>query len=153
MERKFNVWAQAMNLEEKLLQSNVGPQWSHIGIRHHHGIDLPLSALHTKDSCGIGEFLDLLPLIDWCPLAQLDFLQLLPLNHYPSDPSPYNSESSCAFNPLYLSLWALPGLKDKPALQKQLFSMQQLTTSCRVLYEQVAKEKLSFRRVFLLFVF
>ncbi len=82
--------------------------WKKIGLRHHHGIALPISALRTKKSCGIGEFYDLLPIIDWCASLKLDVIQLLPLNDTDGDPSPYNAVSSCAINPIYLSLSALP---------------------------------------------
>ncbi|HSX38241.1 MAG TPA: 4-alpha-glucanotransferase [Chlamydiales bacterium] len=78
--------------------------WKKIGQRPHHGICLPLSAIRSHKSCGIGEFLDLLPLIDWCQKIGLDCLQLLPLNDTGDDPSPYNPISSCAIDPIYLSL-------------------------------------------------
>lgn len=81
--------------------------WRRIGLKPHHGICLPLSALHTKTSCGIGDFSDLIPLIDWCKSLKLDCIQLLPLNDSGSDPSPYNPLSSCALDPIYLSLSAL----------------------------------------------
>jgi 4-alpha-glucanotransferase len=73
-----------------------------------HGINIPLSALRTKKSCGIGEFFDLLPLIDWCQEVGFNIIQLLPLNDSGTDPSPYNALSSCALNPIYLSLSDLP---------------------------------------------
>ncbi|HSX10866.1 MAG TPA: 4-alpha-glucanotransferase [Chlamydiales bacterium] len=78
--------------------------WKPIGFHPHHGICLPLSALRTQKSCGTGEFLDLIPLIDWCKSLHLDCIQLLPLNDSGSDPSPYNPLSSCALDPIYLSL-------------------------------------------------
>lgn len=65
---------------------------------------MPLFSLHSKKSCGIGEFEDLIPLIDWCKQRGFDCLQLLPLNDTAEDPSPYNPISSCALDPIYLSL-------------------------------------------------
>ena len=84
------------------------PHWKSIGLHPHHGICLPLSSLRTKQSSGIGEFLDLLPLIEWCSDLGFDCLQLLPLNDTGYDPSFFNPISSCALNPIYLSLAALP---------------------------------------------
>ncbi len=81
--------------------------WQKIGFRPHHGISLPLFSLKTKKSCGIGEFLDLIPLIDWCKEVGFDIIQLLPINDSRTDPSPYNPLSSCALDPIYLSLWEL----------------------------------------------
>lgn len=65
---------------------------------------MPLFSLRSKRSCGIGEFEDLIPLIDWCKEKGFDCLQLLPLNDTGDDPSPYNPISSCALDPIYLSL-------------------------------------------------
>ncbi|OGN64739.1 MAG: hypothetical protein A3E80_05965, partial [Chlamydiae bacterium RIFCSPHIGHO2_12_FULL_49_9] len=81
--------------------------WKKVGLRHHHGICIPLFSLHTEKSCGIGEFFDLIPMIDWCECLGLDCIQLLPLNES-SDGSPYNPLSSCALDPIYLSLASLP---------------------------------------------
>ncbi len=81
--------------------------WERIGKRQHKGIDLPLFALRSKNSCGVGEFFDLIPLIDWCSELKIDFIQLLPLNDSGIDPSPYNILSSCALHPRYISLWKL----------------------------------------------
>ncbi len=78
--------------------------WSKIGKVPHHGICTPLFSLRTKNSFGIGEFLDLIPLIDWCKKNQFDCIQLLPINDSGADPSPYNSLSSSALDPVYLSL-------------------------------------------------
>ncbi|NGX26285.1 MAG: 4-alpha-glucanotransferase, partial [Chlamydiae bacterium] len=130
-----------MTLEEKLLQTNVGPQWAHVGIRHHHGIDLPLSALHSKKSCGIGEFYDLLPLIDWCKKVGLDVIQLLPLNDTGDDTSPFFALSSTALNPLYLSLHKLPGAKEK-----QLEELRRFNQFPRVHYHEVQSHKFLFLR-------
>ncbi len=69
-----------------------------------HGIVTPLFSLRTKQSSGIGEFLDLLPLIDWCSSIGLNVIQLLPLNDTGGEMSPYYAVSSCALDPVYLSL-------------------------------------------------
>lgn len=86
---------------------NTDAHFQKIGKRPHHGICIPLFSLHTKKSCGIGEFLDLIPLIDWCKEVGFDVIQLLPLNDSGEDPSPYNAMSSFALDPIYLSLWEL----------------------------------------------
>ncbi len=81
--------------------------WEKIGKIPHHGISIPLFSLKTRKNCGIGEFLDLIPLIDWCNEVGFDCLQLLPINDSGKDPSPYNPLSSCALDPIYLSMWEL----------------------------------------------
>ncbi len=78
--------------------------WKKVGQRAHHGICTPLFALRTQNSSGIGEFLDLIPLIEWCKSVGFDCIQLLPLNETGDDPSPYNPLSSWKLDPIYLSM-------------------------------------------------
>jgi 4-alpha-glucanotransferase len=117
-----------------------------MGIRHHHGIVIPLSSLHSKHSCGIGEFLDLLPMIDWCKRLKMDIIQLLPLNHSETDPSPYNTFSSCALNIIYLSLAALPYLEKEIRLRQKLEKLSKLSTANRVNYKEVFLHKIDWLR-------
>lgn len=88
--------------------------WEKIGVRHHHGMQVPLLSLWSEKSCGNGEFLDLLPMIDWLAEMGMDVLQLLPLNDSGEDPSPYNALSATALHPIYLSLHALPNIGKLP---------------------------------------
>jgi len=117
--------------------------WEKIGLHHHHGINIPLSALRTKNSCGIGEFFDLLPLIDWCKKINFDVIQLLPINDTDIDPSPYNAISSCALNPIYLSI---NSLNDKPSFDTDTFSA--LTNLDRVDYALVKEQKLKWLKLY-----
>lgn len=126
-----------MSLKKNLLKS----QWAHIGRKHHHGIDVPLSALHSKNSCGIGEFYDLIPMIDWCKKVGMDVIQLLPLNDTGDDTSPFFAISSMALNPLFLSLHKLPGVKEKDLIELQKFNQ-----SSRVRYHEVQSHKFLFLR-------
>lgn len=109
--------------------------WQKIGFYPHHGICLPLSALHTTKNCGIGEFLDLIPLIDWCKSLKLDVLQLLPLNDSGHDPSPYNPLSSCALDPIYLNLSQL-GIRYTPFAPSRMGAWQKKLALLRVHFTQ-----------------
>lgn len=113
--------------------------WKKIGFAPHHGICLSLSSLRTRKSCGIGEFLDLIPLIDWCKSIQFDCIQLLPLNDSGDDPSPYNALSSCALDPIYLSLTDLPEIG---SLSQELESFHSLNDLQRVPKWQVKHQKM-----------
>ncbi len=44
------------------------------------GVNIPVFPLRTKKSIGSGEFLDLIPLIDWAKQAGIKLIQLLPIN-------------------------------------------------------------------------
>jgi len=94
--------------------------WKKVGLFPHHGICVPLFSLQAQKGCGIGEFLDLIPLIQWCKKVGFDCLQLLPLNDQGMDQSPYNPLSSCALDPIYLSLRELPGAKGFDLFESKL---------------------------------
>ena len=77
--------------------------------RHFTGIAVPVAALRTDESCGVGEFSDLVPLGRWCRDAGLDLIQLLPVNDTGGNSSPYSALSAFALHPLYIRLQQLPG--------------------------------------------
>ena len=111
--------------------------WDTIGMRHHHGVQVPLLSIRTEKSCGNGEFLDLIPLIDYLSELGMDVLQLLPLNDSGKDPSPYNAQSSIALHPIYLSLHALPHATNLDPFRKY-------NETKRVAYRELLEKKLSF---------
>ena len=118
-------------------------QWKRIGKQPHYGIMIALASLRSKKGCGIGEFLDLLPLIPWCRSVGLDVIQLLPLNDSGSDPSPYNPLSSLALDPCYLSLDALANpIEPLDAL------FQSLQESARIQFTEVKRRKLKWLRTY-----
>lgn len=114
-------------------------QWEKIGYRHHHGIALPLSAIRTPTGSGIGEYRDLIPLIEWCASCGFDIIQLLPLNDSGSDPSPYSAHSALALHPIYLSLRDLPEVE-------RVESWDEENRAQRVNYLEVLQKKEQFLR-------
>ena len=124
--------------------------WEKIGFFSHHGICVPLSALRSKKSCGIGEFNDLFLLIDWCKENRFDCLQLLPLNDTGDDPSPYNPISSCALDPIYLSL---SDCLDAGELLSELSAFTPLNETPKVNRNEVKKQKLKWLQSYFLQVF
>ena len=114
---------------QKLEQSPASKQWHEVGIREHHGFNIPLFSIHSAQSCGIGEYPDLHLLIDWTKSIGMDVIQLLPLNDTGQDSSPYNSISAFALNPIYLGLANLPNLDKHIHLQEWLKALQKITPS------------------------
>jgi 4-alpha-glucanotransferase len=100
---KINIDIQDVKAHDGNLKRGL-MNWGIVQKKQHHGIAVFLPALRSQNSAGIGEYYDLLHLIDWCETLGMDVIQLLPLNDSGTDPSPYNAESSCALNPLYLTL-------------------------------------------------
>lgn len=132
-----------MDIRQLILNSPAASHWQRIGIRHHHGIDVFLAALRSHQSSGIGEFTDLIPLMDWCARIGFDIIQLLPLNDSGLDPSPYNALSASALNPIYLGLASLPHIWENVETRHLLEKLRQKNLSGRVAYQQVydTKEK------------
>lgn len=109
-------------------------------MKNRHGFAIPLSALRSKQSCGIGEFTDLLPMIDWCRKVSFDIIQLLPINDTGPDPSPYNALSGSALHPIYIGLSHLKN-SDYPDLKELLHKLQEFNNTQRVAYHKVLKLK------------
>ncbi|MGM0440553.1 MAG: 4-alpha-glucanotransferase [Chlamydiota bacterium] len=135
-----------MECAKKLTSTLAGSQWQKIKPCHHHGFSLPLSALHSKTSGGIGEFRDLFPLLKWCSNIGCDVLQLLPLNDSGWDCSPYNAVSAFALNPIYLHLLDLPNINKYPYLKKASKQLSQLNNLPSIDYSQVRQRKLEVLR-------
>lgn len=106
--------------------------WRLIGRKPHHGFCMPLFALHSQKSGGIGEYLDLIPMIRWCAKLGLDTIQLLPLNDTGEEISPYSPISVMALNPIHLSL-------NGPYKETQL--LQKLNKLQHIAYEDVRELK------------
>jgi len=76
------------------------------------GVSIPVFSLKTEENFGIGEILDLIPLIDWAADHHLRLIQLLPLGETaPGESSPYQSLSGFAMDPIYLSVLDLPDFR------------------------------------------
>lgn len=135
-----------MDSSSYLAHSLSAKQWERIGIRHHHGIAIPLFSIHSQSSCGIGEYTDLPLLIDWCQSIGFDVIQLLPLNDTGSGISPYNALSAFALNPLFIGLSALPHVYENSFLQNELDSLPKFSYLTLINYEGVQESKERFLR-------
>lgn len=136
------------DLQNFLLSTVCAPAWKLIDIKPHHGINIPLFSLHTKNSSGLGEFLDLKPVIDWCKKIGFDIIQILPINDTGPEPSPYSAISAFALNPLHISLWDLPGVQDHIDLAAMLSEIQVLTRKQRIDYPTVHKKRDEFLHLY-----
>lgn len=92
--------------------------WEKLGFKRRAGVVVPLFSIYSDKSNGIGDFCDLKQIVKWCSRTNISILQLLPLNDTGSDFSPYNSVSSFALDPMYISLKELKGVNIEPFKQK-----------------------------------
>lgn len=95
---------------EKFLDSYSKKQWKKFGVKKRFGLVTPLFSIFSNKSTGIGEYLDLKLLVDWCLETGLTIIQLLPLNDTGVENTPYAAQSSFALDPVYLSLESLKGV-------------------------------------------
>lgn len=101
--------------------SKTSDKWKKIGVKRRAGTAFPLFYLYSRKSVGIGELPDLKILINWCKKARLSIIQLLPMNETGYDHSPYNSISTFALEPMYLSIASLKNIdikKYEPDIKK-----------------------------------
>ena len=73
----------------------------------------PLFSFYSANSTGVGDLSDLKLLADLCEKWGLSILELLPMNEVGSTFCPYDAVSSFALEPMYISLEALPEVRDK----------------------------------------
>jgi 4-alpha-glucanotransferase len=98
-------------------------QWEKIGFHKRAGILTGLFSVYSSNSLGIGEFPDLNFLVDFCAKTSNSIIQLLPMNETGPLFCPYDSISSFAIEPAYLSLAAISGA-DKPAIKTALTKLK-----------------------------
>lgn len=116
------------------------------------GTAIPIFSLRTKNSFGIGEFLDLKLMTDWAKKTGQKIIQILPINdttiyHNYLDSYPYNCISVFALNPIYINIEAIGALpkeeqKERYETNKRLFNEKE-----NVDYDIVAKEKYYFLKI------
>ena len=106
------------------------------------GAAVPVSALYSKKSCGVGEFSDLIPFADFCKKAGLHIIQLLPVNDTGTDSSPYNALSAFALHPLYICLDDIPAAHTfKAEIEKLRAVFAPCTPADRFRYRDILHEK------------
>jgi 4-alpha-glucanotransferase len=75
------------------------------------GTVVPLGALRSKESIGVGEFPDLVEFAELCVKMGIGLIQLLPVNDTGSHSSPYFALTVFALHPLYLRIGDLPEVR------------------------------------------
>jgi 4-alpha-glucanotransferase len=110
------------------------------------GVALPVFSLRSKNSYGVGEFLDIKLLIDWAVKTDLKIVQILPINdtvatHTWTDSYPYAAISVFALHPMYLNLPKIGALKDKKEMNRYKKLGKELNELQQIDYEAVMKLK------------
>ncbi len=118
------------------------------------GVAVPVFSLKSNNSFGIGEFLDLKLLADWCNKVGLKMIQILPINDTRTDGSwdnsyPYKAISTKALHPIYLNLDEMGQLEDENDIEYFKQQKEILNAKDFVDYPEVMKVKDAyFRKIF-----
>lgn len=120
-----------------------------INYNYNAGVAVPVFSLRSDDSCGIGEFLDLKKLADWCVATGLKLIQILPINDTTtdggwSDSYPYKSISTKALHPIYLNVEKVGRLNDENEQKRFQEIKKELNAKEFVDYPEVFKTKMDY---------
>lgn len=110
------------------------------------GSAVPLFALRSQNSCGIGDFGDLRIMIDLISQSGMNLLQLLPLNdttrsYDQRDSYPYSAISGYAIHPVYMNLEQLGRVKEREFRERFIKKRAKLNNSDKVDWESVIRTK------------
>jgi len=131
------------------IQFNNPAEWKHtLRIA---GLTIPVFSLRSRNSFGIGDFGDLLQLIDWVKTTHQKIIQILPVNDTTQtrtwqDSYPYNAISIYALHPLYLNLETLGTLGSREQQNFYREKQQELNALPVLDYETVDRLKWDFFR-------
>lgn len=106
------------------------------------GVNIPVSALRSASSWGVGDFTDLNLLTDFSKAAGIRLIQLLPINDTTStytnkDSYPYSAVSAFALHPIYLNVQKLATSAAVTFSDTMLLQVRELNTKRSLHYEEV----------------
>ncbi len=122
--------------------TRTADKWQRIGLKRRAGVAAPLFSIYSRNSIGIGEIPDIKLLTKWCRKTGLSIIQLLPMNDVGFDFAPYNSVSSFALEPMYLSFNDLKNVNLNP-VKKELRDLKKYVpcggdrVNYRIKYEKI----------------
>ena len=113
------------------------------------GVVVPVFALRSQSSQGVGDFGDLKRLVDWTEQTAMHVIQLLPIydttqTHTKADSYPYNSISIYALHPMYVDLQQLPPINDAAYQLEYEKQRRKLNALEQVDYEEVNRLKVDY---------
>lgn len=118
------------------------------------GTALPLFAIKSETSCGIGDFGDLDKFVNLVKESGMNVLQLLPINDTTHsytwrDSYPYSAISGYALHPVYMDLDELGKIKDREFRERHLKKREKLNSSKKIEWDSVIRTKwLYIRQIF-----
>ena len=120
--------------------ANSLPQWKGAGTV------IPVFSIRTHDDFGVGDFLDIKAMVDWCKSTGQNILQILPINDTTIlgtwvDSYPYRANSIFALHPIYLRPNAVGTLRDEERVKYYQKISDELNRLPDIDYERVCAAK------------
>jgi 4-alpha-glucanotransferase len=112
------------------------------------GTVVPVGALRSTESTGVGEFPDLVEFADLCVKMGIGLIQLLPVNDTGYESSPYSALTVFALHPLYLRISELPEVRtgSPDFVQKVKVLGKKFECEKRFPFEKILRAKLTLLR-------
>ena len=115
------------------------------------GTAIPVFSIRSEEDFGVGDFLDIKKMVDWCKQTGQNVLQILPINDTTmtetwTDSYPYNANSTFALHPMYLRPQAVGALKDEQRMEYYTKEASALNALETVDYERVNALKMEYMR-------
>ena len=115
------------------------------------GTAIPVFSIRTEDDFGVGDFIDVKRMIDWCRFTGQSILQILPINDTTMlgtwvDSYPYKANSTFALHPMYVRLEEVGTLESEERRAYYDRLRLELNNLSTVDYERVNKAKDEYMR-------
>ena len=115
------------------------------------GTAIPVFSLRSEEDFGVGDFLDLKKMVEWCARTGQKVLQLLPVNDTTKtgtwiDSYPYSANSAFALHPMYIRPEAVGRLHDKERRDYYRHIAEELNALPQIDYERVTAAKEQYLR-------
>jgi len=113
------------------------------------GVAIPVFSLRSANGLGIGEFSDLIPMIDWSKSIGLDMIQILPVNDTIAtktwkDSYPYAAISVFALHPMYINVQKIGTPKNKIDQKELTKTITDLNKLPAIDFQKVLVAKMKF---------
>lgn len=115
------------------------------------GTAIPVFSIRTEEDFGVGDFIDIKKMVDWCHLTGQNVLQILPINDTTMtgtwvDSYPYKANSIFALHPMYLRLQEVGRLSDPERMKYYKEKEIELNNLQAIDYEKVNNLKHEYLR-------
>lgn len=106
------------------------------------GTAIPVFSIRSEEDFGVGDFLDIKKMVDWCKVTGQKVLQVLPINDTTKtgtwvDSYPYSANSTFALHPMYLRPEAIGELDDQARMTHYRRAAEELNKLMQIDYEAV----------------